>query len=89
MLVGNRTLSGGEMCGPRPITKSPLDWPLTATPAKIADKTIANALKHGLSEHYDSVNGQPLGVPEYCMSSTIATMMLDGLSREYQLKSRE
>ncbi len=53
--------------------------------ADIADKTVANALKHGISEHYDSVTGEALGVPDYCMSSTILTMMLDGLTREHQL----
>lgn len=56
--------------------------------ADIADKTIGNALKNGINEHYDSVSGKALGVPDYCMSSTLVTMMLDGLSRKYQLKHR-
>jgi putative isomerase len=51
--------------------------------AQIADKTVANAMKHGISEHYDSVTGKPLGVPHLGMSCTIATMMLDGLCREH------
>ncbi len=54
--------------------------------ADIADKTIANAIKNGISEHYDSVSGKALGVQDYSMSSTLVTMMLDGLTRKYQLK---
>lgn len=54
--------------------------------ADIADKTIANAIKQGINEHYDSMTGRPIGVPDYCMSSTLVTMMLDGLTRHHQLK---
>ena len=57
--------------------------------AAIADKTIANAIRNGISEHYDSVSGKALGVPDYCMSSTLLTMMLDGLSRQHKLKLRQ
>lgn len=57
--------------------------------ADIADKTIANAIRNGISEHYDSVSGKALGVPDYCMSSTLVTIMLDGLSRSHVLKLRE
>ena len=56
--------------------------------AEIADKTVANAIENGISEHYDSVSGRSLGVPDYCMSSTLVTMMLDGLTREHRLKLR-
>jgi putative isomerase len=56
--------------------------------AVIADKTVGNAIKNGISEHYDSVSGLPLGIRDYCMSSTLLTMMLDGLSSDYQLKLR-
>ncbi len=56
--------------------------------ADIADKTVANAVKNGISEHYDSVSGGPLGVRDYCMSSTLVTMMLDGLTREHTLSLR-
>mgnify|MGYP006285070945 CR=1 FL=1 len=56
--------------------------------ADIADKTIANAIKHGISEHYDSVSGKPLGVRDYCMGCTLATMMLDGLTEDYRLRLR-
>ena len=57
--------------------------------ADIADKTIANALRHGISEHYDSFTGQPLGVRDYCMSCTLVTMMLDGLTKRFELKLRD
>ena len=56
--------------------------------AQISDKTIANAIKQGISEHYDSISGKPLGVPDYCMSSTLVTMMLDGLTNRHKLKLR-
>ena len=56
--------------------------------ADIADKTIANALKNGISEHYDSVTGKPLGVPFLGMTCTILTLMLDGLSSRHKLKLR-
>lgn len=56
--------------------------------AEIADKTVANAIRHGINEHYDSLSGKPLGVPDYCMSSTLVTMMLDGLTRKHRLKLR-
>ena len=56
--------------------------------AGICDKTIANAIKNGINEHYDSVTGKALGVPDYCMSSTLVTMMLDGLAKEHKLRLR-
>jgi hypothetical protein len=51
--------------------------------AEIADKTVANAMSHGISEHYDAVSGKPLGVTFLGMSCSIATMMFDGLCREH------
>lgn len=60
-----------------------------ALAAGIADKTIANALKHGIFEHYDSVSGRGLGIEDYCMSSTLVTMMLDGLTTSHRLALRE
>jgi putative isomerase len=57
--------------------------------ADIADKTIANAIKNGINEHYDSVSGKPIGVKDYCMSCTLVTMMLDGLTRKYKVKLRD
>jgi putative isomerase len=57
--------------------------------ADIADKTVANALKNGINEHYDSISGMPLGVPYNGMTCTIVTMMLDGLTNRYKLKARK
>ena len=56
---------------------------------RVNAKTIANALKNGISEHYDSLSGKALGVPDYCMSSTLVTMMLDGLTKKHILKLRD
>ena len=56
--------------------------------ADICDKTIANAIKNGISEHYDSISGEPLGIRDYCMSCTLVTMMLDGLAQRYKLSPR-
>ena len=56
--------------------------------AGISDKTIANALKNGINEHYDSLTGEPLGVPYNGMTCTVVTMMLDGLARRYKLKAK-
>jgi len=57
--------------------------------ADIADKTIANAIKNGINEHYDSISGKPIGVKDYCMSCTLVTMMLDGLTQKYKVKLRD
>jgi glycogen debranching enzyme len=57
-----------------------------ALAAEIADQTIANALKNGISERYDSVSGKALGVRFLGMSCSIATLMLDGLSRKYAVR---
>ncbi len=57
--------------------------------ADIADKTVANAIKNGINEHYDSVSGKPIGVKDYCMSCTLVTMMLDDLTQKYKVKLRE
>jgi glycogen debranching enzyme len=54
--------------------------------AAIADKTVANALRNGISEHYDSLTGKPLGVPYLGMTCTVLTLMLDGLSSQHKLK---
>ena len=56
--------------------------------ADIADKTIANAIRNGISEHYNSVSGKALGVPDYCMSCTLVTMMLDSITRGHLLRLR-
>jgi len=54
--------------------------------SRIADLTVANALKVGISEHYDSQSGAPLGVKGLGMSATVITMMLDGLTNRYRLR---
>ena len=36
-----------------------------------------------ICEHYDSVTGKPLGVTFLGMSCSTATMMFDGLCRDY------
>jgi putative isomerase len=59
-----------------------------AIAADLADKTVANALKNGINEHYDSVTGKPLGVGNLGMSCTIVTLMLDRLTSQYHLKVR-
>ena len=53
--------------------------------ASICDKSIANAMKNGISEHYDSMTGETLGVEYLGMTCTLLTMMLDGLTKEYKL----
>ena len=65
------------------------DYGHTGLAAVIADKTVENAIKNGISEHYDSVSGKPLGVPDYCMSATLVTLMLDGLTEKYELSLRK
>ncbi len=57
--------------------------------AAIADKTVANAMTHGISERYDSVSGRALGVEFLGMTCTTVTMMLDGLCREHPLRLRD
>lgn len=57
--------------------------------AEIADKTIANAIKNGISEHYDSISGKKLGVEHLGMTCTVVTMMLDGLCKKYKLEVRK
>jgi glycogen debranching enzyme len=53
---------------------------------RIADLIVANAIKVGISEHYDSRSGAPLGVGGLGMSATVVTMMIDGLTGKYQLR---
>ena len=59
-----------------------------ALAADIADKTVANAIKNGISERYDSLSGRKLGVEYLGMTCTVVTMMLDGLCRDHHLKVR-
>lgn len=53
--------------------------------ATICDKSVANAMKNGISERYNSMTGEKLGVEYLGMTCTLVTMMLDGLAKEYQL----
>lgn len=53
--------------------------------AKIADATIANSIKNGVSENHDSQTGKALGVDFLGMSCTVVTMMLEGISEKYKL----
>ncbi len=57
--------------------------------ADIADKTVANAIENGIYEHYDSATGEGIGIKDYCMSSSIGAMMLDGLASGYPLQLRK
>ena len=57
--------------------------------ANIADKTVANAIKNGISERYDSISGKRLGVEYLGMTCTVITMMLDGLCRKHKLQLRK
>lgn len=59
-----------------------------AEAARIADLSVANALKVGISERYDSQSGAPLGVKGLGMSATVITMMLDGLTSQFELLTR-
>jgi putative isomerase len=66
-----------------------LSYQLREAANRIADATVANALRVGISERYDSLTGAPLGVAGLGMSATILTAMLDGLtSQKYHLRVR-
>ncbi len=71
------------------IARGLADYGHSALAADIADKTVANAIKNGINEHYDSVSGKPIGVKDYCMSCTLVTMMLDGLTQKHKVKLRD
>ena len=57
--------------------------------AEISDKTVANAIKNGISERYDSISGKKLGVEYLGMTCTVITMMLDGLCSKHKLQLRK
>ena len=52
---------------------------------EFAGRLLDNALKVGVSEHYDSQTGAPLGVPYLGMSSILLTMALEGLSPRHKI----
>lgn len=55
--------------------------------ARIADTMIDNAIRVGISEHYDSLTGEPLGVRGLGMSAVMVSMALDGLTSTRKLKA--
>jgi glycogen debranching enzyme len=63
-----------------------MSYGLVSSANRIADLWVANAIKTGISERYDSLSGAPLGVSGLGMSATIVTMMIDGLTGKYQLR---
>jgi len=57
--------------------------------ARIADATVTNTLRAGVSERYDSLTGAPLGVAGLGMSATTLSMILDGLTSDrYRMQVR-
>ena len=56
---------------------------------KLAAANIDNAIRVGISEHYDSLSGTPLGVTGLGMSAVVLTMALDGLSPAHKIAIRE
>jgi glycogen debranching enzyme len=57
--------------------------------AHIADAILANELKAGISERYDSMSGAPLGEPGLGMSCSALSTVLDGLtSAKYRMHVR-
>ena len=54
--------------------------------ANLAGRLLGNALKVGISEHYDSLSGAPLGVPNLGMSSVLLTIALEGLSPRHSIQ---
>lgn len=57
--------------------------------AKLAGANIDNALRVGISEHYDSLSGKALGAKGLGMSAVILTMALDGLSSAHRIAVQE
>ena len=81
-LLARRCVAGAQLPGGSRFRQASL----SAIAADLADKTAANALKHGINEHYESVTGKPLGVGNLGMSCAIVTLMLDQLTSNYHLK---
>jgi neutral trehalase len=86
-----RFVSGGFWRGdvwPAPnyqVAKGLAAYGQSALAAQIADATIDNAIRVGISEHYDSLTVTPLGVSGLGMSAVVITMALDGLSRKHRV----
>ncbi len=54
--------------------------------ADMAGRLLDNAIKVGVSEHYDSQSGAPLGVRNLGMSSVLLTMAIEGLSPRHAIR---
>jgi glycogen debranching enzyme len=52
---------------------------------EMAGRLLDNAIKAGVSEHYDSQTGAALGVPNLGMSAVLLTMALEGLSPRHAI----
>ncbi len=63
-----------------------MSYGFTSTANRICDLCVANAMKVGISERYDSLSGAALGVGGLGMSATVVTMMLDGLTKKHRLR---
>jgi hypothetical protein len=55
--------------------------------AEMSGRVLDNALKVGISEHYDSQTGTPLGVRNLGMSGVMLTMALEGLSPRHSIEA--
>ncbi len=53
---------------------------------RLAGRLLDNAIRVGVSEHYDSQTGAPLGVTNLGMSAVLLTMALEGLSPRHQIR---
>ena len=53
---------------------------------KLAGKLLDNAIKVGVSEHFDSETGAPLGVLNLGMSAVMLTIALEGLSPRHKIR---
>jgi glycogen debranching enzyme len=51
----------------------------------LAGRLLDNAIKVGISEHYDSQTGAPLGVRNLGMSAVLLTIALEGLSPRHRI----
>ena len=53
---------------------------------ELADRLLSNAIKVGVSEHYDSQTGAPLGVSYLGMSAVLLSIALEGLSPMHNIR---
>jgi hypothetical protein len=57
--------------------------------SELAGRLLDNAIRVGISEHYDSQSGAPLGVPNLGMSAVQLTIALEGLSARHVIRVAE